>query len=104
MLRSRRNNGCKHTTAIRRYKTTAPPLTETSTSVDGASRLLQLGRLAHELGTEPVAEEARELAARVSEGRFYVACVGQFKRGKSTLLNALVERLNQLEREVSALV
>jgi GTP-binding protein EngB required for normal cell division len=27
---------------------------------------------------------------RVSEERFYVACVGQFKRGKSTLLNALV--------------
>ena len=46
--------------------------------------------LAQELGAEPVAEEARELAARVSEGRFYVACVGQFKRGKSTLLNALV--------------
>ena len=37
-----------------------------------------------------VAEEARELAARVAGGRFYVACVGQFKRGKSTLLNALV--------------
>jgi GTP-binding protein EngB required for normal cell division len=51
---------------------------------------LRLGRLAQELGAEPVAEEARELAARVSEGRFYVACVGQFKRGKSTLLNALV--------------
>ena len=64
--------------------------TETSVSVDGASRLLRLGRLAQELGTEPVAEEARELAARASEGRFYVACVGQFKRGKSTLLNALV--------------
>ena len=32
----------------------------------------------------------RDLAARVAEGRFYVACVGQFKRGKSTLLNALV--------------
>jgi GTP-binding protein EngB required for normal cell division len=57
---------------------------------DGASRLLRLGRLAQELRAEPVAEEARELAARVSEGRFYVACVGQFKRGKSTLLNALV--------------
>jgi hypothetical protein len=42
------------------------------------------------LGLSLVAEEARELAARVSEGRFYVACVGQFKRGKSTLLNALV--------------
>ena len=63
---------------------------ETSVSMDGASRLLRLGRLAQELGAEPVAEEARELAARVSEGRFYVACVGQFKRGKSTLLNALV--------------
>jgi GTP-binding protein EngB required for normal cell division len=52
--------------------------------------LLRLADLAQELGAEPVAEEARELAARVSEGRFYVACVGQFKRGKSTLLNALV--------------
>jgi predicted GTPase len=30
------------------------------------------------------------LAARVSEGRFYLACIGQFKRGKSTLINALV--------------
>ena len=61
-------------------------------SADGASRLLRLGRLAQELGAEPVAEEARELAARISEGRFYVACIGQFKRGKSTLLNALVGR------------
>jgi len=65
-------------------------LTETSVSADGASRLLRLAGLAHELAAEPVAEEARELAARVAEGRFYVACVGQFKRGKSTLLNALV--------------
>ena len=64
--------------------------TETSVSADGASRLLRLADLAQELGAEPVAEEARELAARVAEGRFYVACVGQFKRGKSTLLNALV--------------
>jgi GTP-binding protein EngB required for normal cell division len=58
--------------------------------MDCASRLLRLADLAEELGAEPVAEEARELAARVSEGRFYVACIGQFKRGKSTLLNALV--------------
>jgi GTP-binding protein EngB required for normal cell division len=60
--------------------------------MDGASRLLRLAGLAQDLGAEPVAEDARELAARVSEGRFYVACVGQFKRGKSTLLNALVGR------------
>jgi GTP-binding protein EngB required for normal cell division len=58
--------------------------------MDGASRLSGIGRLAQELGAESVAEEASELAERVSEGRFYVACVGQFKRGKSTLLNALV--------------
>ncbi len=64
--------------------------TETSLSLDGAARLLRLADLAQDLGAEPVAEEARELAARVAEGRFYVACVGQFKRGKSTLLNALV--------------
>ncbi len=63
---------------------------ETSIYMDGASRLLRLGRFAQELEAEPVAEEARELATRVSEGRFYVACIGQFKRGKSTLLNALV--------------
>jgi ribosome biogenesis GTPase A len=65
-------------------------VTETSVSLDGAARLLRLADLAHQLGADPVAEEARELAERVSEGRFYVACVGQFKRGKSTLLNALV--------------
>jgi GTP-binding protein EngB required for normal cell division len=66
--------------------------TETSVSMDGASRLLRLGGLAAELAAKSVAAEARELAARVAEGRFYVACVGQFKRGKSTLLNALVGR------------
>ncbi|HTZ97123.1 MAG TPA: dynamin family protein [Terriglobales bacterium] len=46
--------------------------------------------MADRLGAETIAGEARELAARVSEGRFYVACVGQFKRGKSTLINALI--------------
>jgi predicted GTPase len=64
---------------------------ETSAFVDGASRLMRLAALAQELEADPVAGETRELAARVAEGRFYVACVGQFKRGKSTLLNALVD-------------
>ncbi len=58
--------------------------------VDGSTRLAHLARLAEELGTDPVAIEARELSVRVAEGRFYVACVGQFKRGKSTLINALI--------------
>jgi GTP-binding protein EngB required for normal cell division len=64
--------------------------TQTSVPMEGTSRLLRLADLAEELDAEPVAGEARDLAERVSEGRFYVACVGQFKRGKSTLLNALV--------------
>ena len=64
--------------------------TEASACMDGSSRLLRLADLAQELRAKPVVVEARELAARVSEGRFYVVCVGQFKRGKSTLLNALV--------------
>jgi len=41
-------------------------LAETSMSMDGASSLLRLSRLAQELGAEPVAEETRELAARIS--------------------------------------
>ena len=52
--------------------------------------LLRLAGLAEELGSERVREEATALAQRASEGRFYVACLGQFKRGKSTLLNALL--------------
>ncbi len=57
---------------------------------DGASRLLALAKVATELGSEHVANEASELAARLAEGRFFVACVGQFKRGKSTLIGALI--------------
>jgi len=57
---------------------------------DGAARLLRLGTLGEDLGAEHIANEALDLAARVSEGRFYLACIGQFKRGKSTLINALV--------------
>jgi GTP-binding protein EngB required for normal cell division len=49
-----------------------------------------LGELADEFGAEQVQQESKALAERVMEGRFYVAVIGQFKRGKSTLLNALV--------------
>ena len=68
---------------------TTPGLAAAS-NVDGASRLVRLAALAEELGAKSVTEEARELSARVSEGGFYVACIGQFKRGKSTLINALI--------------
>jgi Dynamin family len=61
-----------------------------ASGLDGATALLRLAALAEEFGAQRLGDEARELAARVSEGRFYVACLGQFKRGKSTLINALV--------------
>ncbi len=66
------------------------PQPELAQGGDGATRLLQLTALARELGSEHVATEANDLAARLAEGRFFVACVGQFKRGKSTLIGALV--------------
>jgi hypothetical protein len=52
--------------------------------------LLVLQHLATRLGAVDIAERTRALTQRLAEGRFYVACIGQFKRGKSTLLNALV--------------
>ena len=52
--------------------------------------LRRLAALAEELGSERVRDEAIALAQRTAEGRFYLACVGQFKRGKSSLLNALL--------------
>ncbi len=58
---------------------------------NGLADLRTLERIASELNAEPLADEIRSLAQRAVEGRFYVACVGQFKRGKSTLINALVE-------------
>jgi predicted GTPase len=56
---------------------------------DGAA-LQALTRLAEESDAAEIAAEGRALAVRAAEGRFYVACVGQFKRGKSTLINALL--------------
>jgi len=55
-----------------------------------ADRVADLARLAEEAGASEIATDAVALVERLEEGRFYVACVGQFKRGKSTLLNALV--------------
>jgi GTP-binding protein EngB required for normal cell division len=56
----------------------------------GQPGLQRLAELATQFGAAHIASTALSTAERVSEGRFYVACVGQFKRGKSTLLNALI--------------
>jgi hypothetical protein len=52
--------------------------------------LNRLGELAREVRSDHLLEDARSLVERMAEGRFYVACIGQFKRGKSTLLGALL--------------
>jgi GTP-binding protein EngB required for normal cell division len=56
----------------------------------GEDALDRLAELAKEFEAEHIASTARSIAEKVAEGRFYVACIGQFKRGKSTLLNALI--------------
>jgi GTPase SAR1 family protein len=55
-----------------------------------AQALSRLQHIAEQLGETSVVTDLHQLIARVREGRFFVACIGQFKRGKSTLLDALV--------------
>jgi hypothetical protein len=47
-------------------------------------------QLAAHPATTPLAARLRDLQARLDAGRFHLAVLGQFKRGKSTLLNALL--------------
>ncbi|MGZ6988722.1 MAG: dynamin family protein, partial [Thermoanaerobaculia bacterium] len=54
-----------------------------------AAGLRDLSQLASQAGDTRIASEATAVSERIAEGRFYVACVGQFKRGKSSVLNAL---------------
>ena len=73
------------------------PLVPTSrgnsvTSVELRDFLQQVRSLCQELGegfSEPLARIA-ELQSRLAEERFHLAVLGQFKRGKSTMLNALL--------------
>lgn len=60
--------------------------------MSGEALSAQLRSLAVAAGADDLASDAGVLEERIREQRFHVACVGQFKRGKSTLLNALVER------------
>lgn len=64
--------------------------TSNRTAITNAPALCRLAEIADELGRADTTAEIRQLLGRINEGRFFLACVGQFKRGKSTLLNALV--------------
>jgi len=61
-----------------------------SADLSVVARLEHLCALAAAAGAATVAHDAHTLLERVREGRFFVACLGQFKRGKSTLINALL--------------
>jgi Dynamin family len=59
--------------------------------VSDTQTLEQVRRLAAAAGAPEIAAEADAVLQRAAEGRFFVACVGEFKRGKSTLINALLD-------------
>src|ERR1035438_2708199 len=66
-----------------------------------ADKLLRIASLSEQFNSAQITDDARSAAERIAEGRFYVACVGQFKRGKSTLLNALIGKpIRSEERRV----
>jgi len=54
------------------------------------AELARLGEIARACGAARLARHTADLERRVAAGRCYLACVGQFKRGKSTLIDALV--------------
>lgn len=58
--------------------------------MSASTPLDHLADLARHLGADEIGAEAADAARRLADRRFFVACVGQFKRGKSSLLNALV--------------
>jgi hypothetical protein len=58
-----------------------------------ATEIRRLGALAREAGLSPLADEGERLAEKASAASYYVACLGQFKRGKSSLLNSLLGKL-----------
>jgi ribosome biogenesis GTPase A len=59
-----------------------------ASELDGLLRQAQ--QLTEQADGRPEAASARRLADRFATGRFLIAVVGEFKRGKSTLVNALL--------------
>jgi len=65
-------------------------LLEEGTEPEVAGALRELSALGRRARVRDLADEADRLHERTVAGRYFVACLGQFKRGKSTLLNALL--------------
>lgn len=64
---------------------------KTDTSLE-TNALAIIGEVARERSAPDIAAEAEEVRMALMAGRFNVAVVGQFKRGKSTLINSLIDR------------
>ena len=84
-------------TARRLQDTLVPVLERTMTALveqtgepEVVASLSQLSALGRRARLADLADEADRLRERTVAGRYFVACLGQFKRGKSTLINALL--------------
>jgi GTP-binding protein EngB required for normal cell division len=75
--------------SIQRQNLDAPGARVSDVLAPRHASLISLIDAARDLGNQRIEREARALAERVADKRFFVACLGQFKRGKSSLLNAL---------------
>jgi GTPase SAR1 family protein len=52
----------------------------------------EIGERAQALGAPLAAQDVTDAAQRLAEGKLRVACIGEFKRGKSTLINVLLDQ------------
>jgi predicted GTPase len=57
-----------------------------------ARQIRKLAHFFHTHNNERLSDQCRELMVKLAEDRFTLAVVGQFKRGKSSLMNAIVGR------------
>ncbi len=57
-----------------------------------AREIRSLANFFHSHDSEQGADQCRELMVKLAEDRFTLAVVGQFKRGKSSLMNAIIGR------------
>lgn len=61
---------------------------DTAAGLSGAARKLEALAIEHQ--QDAIASASAELAQRLEQNRFHLVVVGQFKRGKTTFLNALL--------------
>jgi GTPase SAR1 family protein len=62
----------------------------TRSLIRAAAGLSAVAQIAERIGAQAASEAAREALQRLENGAFLIAVVGEFKRGKSTFINALL--------------